>query len=200
MVPGKRVIGGVLTTDAEASEVICRALRVGGGGLEDEARIKSRSPHKIRRPALRQGPSLRGQGMTFSPQGIPSGKRGISLDSAHGERIVVRGSIPLMSGREVIRPFGKIAKIERHSHIGMEPVYICGPHGLRLRTSSVFVDRDGDDVSPSRTEIRKEDVGGDHPPRKGHRWNGRGLAAPCCTRPAQVDRERHWSCRDRGDG
>jgi hypothetical protein len=46
MVPGKRAICGVLTPDAEASEVICGALRV-GGGLEDNARIKSCSHIKF---------------------------------------------------------------------------------------------------------------------------------------------------------
>src|SRR6478609_7563630 len=34
----------------------------------------------------------------------------------------------------------------------MEPVYICGPHALSFCGSSVFVDRDRDDVSPSWTE------------------------------------------------
>jgi hypothetical protein len=49
---------------------------------------------------------------------------------------------------------------------------------------------DRDNVSPSQTEIWKENVRCDFTPRQGHRENPGGLALTRRARPAQIDRER----------
>jgi len=64
-------------------------------------------------------------------------------------------------------------KVESHGQVGMEAIHICGPRSLCFSRTSVFAHRNGDDIFASRTEIRKENVRGDHALRQGYRRNGR---------------------------
>ena len=97
-------------------------------------------------------------------------------------------------------PCGKIAKVQGDGQVCMEAIYICGSYCLGLGRAAVLVHRDGDNVFSSWTEIRKENVGGDHAPRQGYWWNGGGLSAPRGAHLAQINRERDWRCSDRRNG
>ena len=105
-----------------------------------------------------------------------------------------------MRGREVVRSLRLIAKIEGDGEVCMEAICICGSHCLGLCGAAVLVHRNGDNIFASKTDIRKENMGGDYAPRQGYRWNGGGLTAPCGARPAQINRERDWRCSDRRNG
>ena len=94
------------------------------------------------------------------------------LRLSQGEWIEVQGSVPFVGRREVVRPRGQIAKIESHGQISIEAVYVCGSHSLGFWGTSVLVHRDGNNVFPSWTEIRKENVCGCHAPRQGYGRNG----------------------------
>jgi len=94
-----------------------------------------------------------------------------SLMLLHSKRMVVRRPVALVGRREVVRPLGKVAKVEAHAQIGMNAVDTRGSLSFSLCHAAVSLLGHGDGIGAGRAKVRKENVSGHHTPWKDYRRN-----------------------------